>query len=206
MGQFYLLPRLTGPFEEFAEEVVEELEPINHLQVALLQAAMPPNDWLIHGDPAERQQFSQLSRKVDQVFEKARAAPFAQAEERALVESAQKEWREAQLLGAAILRLRHPVGNREGARDMKRFDVHVDRAVALLDRVYDRAHEEIMQDLAVARAAKSQAVFLKRDHALRHCPHRRQGLLHRLLRRGHGAFHAAGHAGTLRALRRQYLP
>ena len=160
VGQFYLLPRLTGPFEELAKKIVEGLEPINHLQVALLQAAMPPNDWLIHGDPAERQRFSQLSRKVDQAFEKTRAAPFAQAEERALVESAQKEWREALRLGAAILRLRHPVGNREGARDMERLDAHIDRAAALLDQLHDIAHEEIKKGLAAARTAKTQAVFL----------------------------------------------
>ena len=160
MGQFYLLPRLTGPFEKIAEEVVDGLDSIEHLQVALLQAAMPANDWLIHGDVEERQQFSQLSREVDRAFETVLAAPFVQADERALVESAQKEWREAQRLGVAILRLRHPLGNREGAHDKKRLDVHVDRAVVALDRLHDVVREEIKKNLTAARAAKLQAVYL----------------------------------------------
>ncbi len=69
VGHFYFLPRLRQSLEDVIEEVLEEMVPVVHLQNALLQAAMPANDYLIHGDPAERENFTRLSQELDRAFE-----------------------------------------------------------------------------------------------------------------------------------------
>ncbi|HEY5594199.1 MAG TPA: diguanylate cyclase [Nitrospiria bacterium] len=158
IGLFYLLPGLIAPFEETVEEVTEELEPVRHLQVALLMAAMPIDDYLIHGDPDEREQFARLSRGVDRAFQKVRAAPFAEAREREMIKSADEEWQEVRSIGETILRLPNPAGNLQGVRDMKRFDDHRNRAAAFLDQVHVIANREIEKNLADAHYAKRWSV------------------------------------------------
>ncbi|MBI3995583.1 MAG: diguanylate cyclase [Nitrospirae bacterium] len=160
IGLFYLLPGLIAPFEETVEELTEELEPVRHLQVALLMAAMPIDDYLIYGDPDEREQFARLSWRVDRAFQKVRAAPFSEAREREVIKSADEEWQAARSIGETILRLPSPMRNLQGVKDMKRFDDHRNRAAAFLDQVHAIAQREIEEDLASARSAKRNSVAL----------------------------------------------
>lgn len=88
VGQFHLLPRLIGPLDDIVREFTEKREPVTHLQTALLQAAMPVNDYLIHGDPDERRQFAELRQRVDEAFQEAAPEQFTLVEESALISSA----------------------------------------------------------------------------------------------------------------------
>lgn len=160
VGLFYLLPRLVGPMEEIVEEVVGELEPLRHLQPALLMAAMPVNDYLIDGNPSEKGQFAVWLSRVGKAFERARAASFHHPSERALLESAWEEWLQARRLGEDLLRLPRPVANPEAASEMERFDAHINRAVALIDQMYDVAHQEVKEALSVARTARARSVWI----------------------------------------------
>ncbi len=160
VGHFYLLPRLRQSLEEVVEEQIEEVEPIMDLQIALLKAAMPANDYLIHGDPAERERFAILSQAVDRAFEEALAAPYALEEERALVQAAWEEWQQARSLSEAILALPQPEGDPTAAQTMERFDAYVDRAVDRLDRLHGLAHQETGEQLAAAQADRQKGEFL----------------------------------------------
>jgi diguanylate cyclase (GGDEF)-like protein len=160
VGLFYLLPRLVGPMEEIVEEVVGELEPLRHLQPALLMAAMSVNGYLIHGNPSEKGQFAVWLSRVDKAFERARAASFHHPSERPLLESAWEEWLQARRLGEDLLRLPRPVGNQEAASAMERFDTHINRAVALIGQMYDVAHQEVKEVLSVARTARARSVWI----------------------------------------------
>jgi len=159
-GLFYLLPRLIGPVEEIVEEVVGELEPLRHLQPALLMAAMSVNEYLIHGNPSEKGQFAVWLSQGDKAFERVRAVSFHHRLEQALVESAWEEWLQARRLGEGLLRLPRPVGNPEAAGELERFETHIHRAVVLIDRVYDVAYQEVMEARVVARATRVQSVWI----------------------------------------------
>ncbi|MBI5842503.1 MAG: PAS domain S-box protein [Chloroflexi bacterium] len=158
-GRLYFLPRLTQSLEKVVEEVLEEMVPVAHLQNALLQAAMPANDYLIHGDPAERENFARLSQEVDQAFEEALAAPYALGEERAFLQAAWEEWQQARPLSEAILALPNPVGDPLAAQEMERLDAHVDRAVELLDQQHGLTHREAGELLTAATADRQRAEF-----------------------------------------------
>lgn len=147
---------LSASLHDTVEEAVEEIHPVVHLQMLILQAAMPVNDYLIHGHTEERENFARLSREVDSAFQEALAGPFALSEERAAIESARGEWQRARALGEAILALPRPVGNPDAAGEMERFDACIHRAVTLLGQVHDLAEGELEEVLARTEAARQE--------------------------------------------------
>ncbi|MBI4839929.1 MAG: diguanylate cyclase, partial [candidate division NC10 bacterium] len=148
---------LSASLHDTVEEVVEEIHPVVHLQMLILQAAMPVNDYLIHGHTDERENFARLSREVDSAFQEALAGPFALSEERAAIESARVEWERGRALGEAILALPRPVGNPDAAGEMmERFDACINRAVTLLEQVHDLAEGELEEVLARTEAARQE--------------------------------------------------
>lgn len=163
VGQFYLLPRLVGPLDDIVREFTEKLEPVTHLQKALLQSAMPVNDYLIHGHPDERRQFAELRQQVEQAFDEASPERFTLAEKRALIRTARAEWGQALPLGERLLRLPDPVGNAAAARDMERFDAHIDQAVSALDKTHDYFHQVLARNREQAAAARTRALWVTFD-------------------------------------------
>ncbi|MHB1103445.1 MAG: diguanylate cyclase [Devosia sp.] len=159
VGQFYLLPRLIEPLNDIVRELTEEMEPVSRLQMALLHAAMPVNDYLIHGDADERRRFAQLSQRVERIFKETSPEQFTLGEERALIASAHAEWKQALRLGEQLLRLPDPVGN-AAAHDMERFDVHIERAVSALDEAHDYFHQVIERNRAQVGAGRAEALWV----------------------------------------------
>ena len=160
VGAFLSLQSVTGALEEVVNEMRTEKDPIMHLQIALLNAAMPPNDFLIHGDPAERMKFARLTREVDRAIEAALAAPFGLPEERELLRSALEEWRRARLIAESLLTSPRPAGSPAAAREMERMDAHIDRAVDFLHRLHDLSEGEIQEDLTTAAAVERRESLL----------------------------------------------
>lgn len=160
VGQFYLLPRLIEPTEEIVRELTEEMEPVRRLQMLLLQAAMPVNDYLIHGDAAERRRFAQLRQRVERAFKEASPEQYALEEERALIRAARAEWLQALSLGEQMLRLPDPVGKPAAARDMERFDAHLDQAVSALDEAHDYFRQMLERNREQAGAARTRAMWV----------------------------------------------
>lgn len=140
-------------FKAVVEEVVEEMEPTMRAQVAILQAGMPPNDYLIHGERAERDKFARLSEKVERAFKRLlEPGRFQHEEERAWIGLAHEEWRQAKSIAATLLALPRPVGDAAAASEMKRLDAYVDRAIDLLERLHELTDAEIQTEFAKATA------------------------------------------------------
>ncbi len=159
MGQFYFLPRLVGPLEEVVYEIAEEMHPVAALEVALLNAHHASHNLLNRGNPAARGAFERSSRRVEEAFEAASLDRFHAEEERAILRAVRAEWEQARRLAEAILRLPYPVGD-AAARDMERFEAHVDRAADLLRQMQAHFSREIGEERVKAQAAKRQAMLL----------------------------------------------
>ena len=160
LGQFYLLPRMIDPLDEIVREVSEEMQPVVHLQMLLLKAAMPVNDYLIHGNPDERRQFVQLRDQVALTFTRIPPERFTLMEERVLIESAHTEWSQAQRLSDQLLSLPNPVGNKAAARNMERLDAHIERAVFALEEMYQHFHRAIDQSRTTIDATRIKAMWV----------------------------------------------
>ena len=124
----------TTALDEVVEEAIEEMHPVIQLQRLTLTAAIPSNDYLIHGDPAEKEAFARLTGELDRAFEETLAGPFGLGEERDLVRAAREEWRLAKAISSSLLALPGPAWNPAAARDMEPMDAHIHRAVNLLGR------------------------------------------------------------------------
>ena len=159
VGQFYFLPRLVGPLEQIAYEVAEEMRPVVALEIALLKAGHAGHNLLIQGRPAARGAFERSIRRVEEAFEAASLDRFHAEEERAILRAARAEWEQARRLAGALLRLPDPAGN-AAARDMERFEAHVDRAADLLGQMQQQFSREIGEEQVKAQAAKRQAMLL----------------------------------------------
>ena len=156
----FLLHYTTAALDEVVEEAIEEMYPVMRLQTLTLMAAMPPNNYLIDGDAAERETFARLTGELDRAFEETLVGPFGLAQEQDIVGAAREEWRKAKAIALPLLALRRPVGNPAAAREMERMDAHIDQAVELLGQVHDIVHREAREALARAHAARRWAYFL----------------------------------------------
>ena len=156
----FLLNYTTAALEKVVEEAIEEMHPVIHLQTLTLMAAMPPNDYLIDGNPAEKETFARLTGELDRAFEVTLAARVGLMGEWDMVRAAREEWRLAKAIAQSLLALPRPIGNPAAAREMRRMDAHIDRAVALLRQVHDIVDREAEEALARAHAARNWAFFL----------------------------------------------
>ncbi|MDO8680805.1 MAG: diguanylate cyclase [Acidobacteriota bacterium] len=110
-GALLGINNINEGFNEAVVEINEEMKPVVRLQIMLLRAAEPPNDYLVHGESSERDKFARLSEDVERAFKRLEAVPFALAEERASVGSAQEAWRQAHSIDETLLALPRPVGD-----------------------------------------------------------------------------------------------
>lgn len=154
-----LFPRVIGAFENVVHKTGAEMHAVMNLQSLLLKAAMPPNDYLIHGDPAELDNFSRLGREADQAFETALGNYTGLPEQQGLIRMAREEWKDASRIAEALLALPRPVGDAAAAESMKRMDAHVYRAEEILDRIHGLARRQSTEQLDQARAVVQEAVL-----------------------------------------------
>ena len=159
-GSLFLLQHITAALDEVVKESIDKTHPIIHLQTQMLAAAMPPNDYLIYGSPAEKEVFARLSGEMDRAFEELLSAPFGLAQERDIVRAAREGWRRSKVMALSLLATLHPVGNPDAARDMKRMDAQFDRVVGLLGQLHEITERETDEDLAQAHTASRWAYFL----------------------------------------------
>lgn len=151
-GGFFSARIMMDAFDEVVKTQEAELSPVSELQKLLLQAAMPPNDYLILGDRAERDLFLRLSHETDAAFARIFSAKVLEEEdEQRHLTAALAEWAQARAIGFQILALDKAREKASAGRMMKSFDAHIDRATRLLDLVYQLVKREAGEHLQRAR-------------------------------------------------------
>jgi diguanylate cyclase (GGDEF)-like protein len=140
--------------DEIVEETTEEMHPVMVLQNMLLMVTMAPHDYMLSGEQSERAKFDELSGKLDSAFEEALTAPFKLEEEHELIMSANNEWLTARELGKEMFSSSVGSGNRPDVQLMKKFDLHIDRSVEMLDITHETVMREMKELLAGERIVK----------------------------------------------------
>ncbi len=160
VGAFFSLQSAIRAIDDVVQEASEEIAPILRLQNTIDEAASVIHDYLIAGDPREHVRFLLASQSVDNAFKEAAAAPFALAEERALVSAAQHEWQQARGVGQTILAVPRPAKNPTAMEDNERWDAHTNRVMDPLNQVLKVAQQEMTEDLALAYAVRRRALVV----------------------------------------------
>jgi two-component system cell cycle response regulator len=160
-GSFFASKSMVGALEEVAKTETEELKPVIDIQKLVLRAAMPPNDYIILGDPAEQVLFDFLVSETDIKFKALKATPCYEEEaERKLIDSAFGSWEQARALGSEIFAIARPQGSRDVGRRMKAFDAQIAKVSDMLDRLYDEVQREITGQHTRARGVQRTMTLL----------------------------------------------
>ena len=119
---------------------LNQIQPIHELQVALINAVMPPNDYIIHGGEEEKENWIILSRHVEIAFQKIFSVKSLEADYDILL-PLKKDWEIAKRKGDLLLRrkpkedgCKHPII----ADLMEDFDESVDKIAVELNQLTAR--------------------------------------------------------------------
>ncbi len=129
----YKALRLT---DQVVEHSIVEMHYAMLLQMSLAQAMMPPNDYLIHGDPRAREEFRARMAEVERNFDTLAPMPGMTAAQHQALATARSDWERAREMGQAILKTTSPVGDQAAAVKMEEFDHQVNSIIAQLDAVH----------------------------------------------------------------------
>lgn len=159
VGVLFSVQYLGAAFEEALDDPVNEMHEIMNLQAQITLAANPPNDYLIHGEVAEREKFSRLAANVNLNFTRALKLVSLWPEQKALIEAARTEWLLAQKIATFLLDLSAPVADPAAAAAMKRMDVHIDRVLAILLKAHEITRNELDEQSAYVRTLQHKTVL-----------------------------------------------
>ncbi len=134
VSAFYYLTKIADDVGEAEEEARHELVPIVELQTLLLKSAMPPNDYLIHGNREEQVNFAQFTQQIDTAFDLLRAHHFGEEQERSLLKQAWSHWDQARVMGTELVHVSFPLSDPQAmANQMGQFDATIDKVIANFD-------------------------------------------------------------------------
>ena len=135
------MPVFRG-LESLTNTGINEMYPLRTLQVSILHAVMPPNDYLIHGSESEKLMWQEMKQEVEQalseLLEKSASSPNYSKYKRL-----DEKWKEAELKGDGLFRT--PVlkeTNAVLAAEMEEFDRVVKDISDLIELHTDKLSEE----------------------------------------------------------------
>lgn len=157
----YISAPVFDTLENVVNQTVDQMMPLHELQNTLYQAAMPPNDFIIHGGSAqEKQAFKDIAMQVDEAFDQVATAYLAQPEFLPHIERAQRDWQAAKAAGLALLNRNLTLTSRDDAEAMERFDALIDATALTLNDLHLIAHKQIKSKQAEVAGLKEKGLFL----------------------------------------------
>jgi diguanylate cyclase (GGDEF)-like protein len=153
----YKALRLT---DQVVEHSIVEMHQAMLLQMSLSQAAMPPNDYLIHGDPKAREEFRARSAEVERNFNVLDPMTAMTAAQHQVLAAARRDWDRAREMGQAMLEITAPIGNKAAAAQMEEFDRKIDDIITQLDTIHHVAHSETEESHMVLHDLKLEATTI----------------------------------------------
>lgn len=134
------------------------LEVAANLRLALTRMAMPPNDYLITGNPEERLNFARASEKAIRIAGLMHQMPLSPGQ-RAVLEQIMAGYHEIKRRGEEILAIPNPVGNTAAGRAMEDLDAMTDDLAARTEELYTLVHREMEAALLQADHSGARAIY-----------------------------------------------
>jgi len=153
----YKALRLT---DQVVENSIVEMHHAMLLQMSLAQAVMPPNDYLIHGNPKAREEFRAHISEVERNFDSLVPMTVMTAAQHQALATARRDWERAREMGDAILKTTSPVGNKVAAAQMEEFDQLIGSIIAQLDAIHHVAHSETEESHAILHDLKLEVTMI----------------------------------------------
>lgn len=131
-----------------------------HLHESLLKALMPANDYLIHGNQSERQEFATHSRDVERLFSELAGDSQLFEGARAYIKEAYPYWSRGRRIAVDLLAAPDPVGSLRLASAMEQMDGLVYKAAALVEKAHQQASTKVREavEMGVRHHRRAQLV------------------------------------------------
>ncbi len=134
---------------ERVEYILRERAAVEDLELAIQRAIVPPTDYLVTGDPVEREHFTRLATDVEERFNRLRTLIETDDPGRKVIQDTYPKWQEIRALADRIFALPAPTTSPEGPQLMARMDLLADE---IIDS-FNVLHEKHQQQIALADAA-----------------------------------------------------
>ncbi|MFQ5586114.1 MAG: HAMP domain-containing protein [Thermodesulfobacteriota bacterium] len=140
------------------ETLARNFEAVSNLHLALERTVIPPNDYLITGDPAERGRFEALAADVEKQFDALIQSEVEVEEEVALARSAREQFQALKGTAEKILAIKEPVGSKEGAGLMLRLDAAAHKIVEnYMEKHHDLDKRKFDESLETSERARRRS-------------------------------------------------
>ncbi len=160
VGGILSFDAVTDALDEVIEEVVEELYPIINLQTLILRSTMPVRDYIMHGKPSEREHYAEISRQVDESFEKALRAPYGLKEEHKSVLEARLKWEAGKNISQSILAGSNSKGVQSFTERMELLDSYTEQSIEILGQSHEITMGEMNDLLEYAGIIERRVVIV----------------------------------------------
>lgn len=154
----YLSVNRVSRSADISEKSILRLDLVSRLQLAIEKSLMPPNDYLIHGNTAERANFLSLTNQVDKMFKSIHRLGLLSVEERNLINDIETAF--ASLKKAALRILNDNIEDVEKAKLMEDMDTIAEDTIRKIDLLNQRAYEK------VAKTAYQEHLYRKHTNIL----------------------------------------
>lgn len=135
---FYALRITSVAQEATAEEARLKLEPVHHLELAIVKANLAVHHYLVNGDPKAPDRFYQAREEIENGFRAQREPPYGQAEQEVL-EQAYRAWNVMQEAAGRIFDPGAPRTDTAAMENMERLMAYAREALTHLEGSYDSA-------------------------------------------------------------------
>ncbi|HHT9126304.1 MAG TPA: HD domain-containing phosphohydrolase [Candidatus Brocadiia bacterium] len=139
VDHFYI-SKLYRPLNEI-EEACQKRHYTSNLLLTLKDVLTSHNDYLITGNPVEKENIMNLMEQIDNML-KIIAKTTLKYEEQALLKIAQPKFEEIKHLAEEIFAIENPIGNKTGSELMKRMDTSAYVLKKYLERTNEIHHEK----------------------------------------------------------------
>lgn len=143
VGGYFFIHYTFAKMDIVIDETIGKMAHITDIQLLILQSGMPANDYLIHGNPAEKKNFRRIQEVLDAKFSVAIDTYIADPEEGNLLRDSEQYWESAKQLSQEILSLEYPVTNGSGASAMEIMDELLEKAAINLNNIHELTAKRI---------------------------------------------------------------
>ncbi|MFC1747931.1 GGDEF domain-containing protein [Pseudomonadota bacterium] len=140
--------------------VMDEMVPLSSLQRSLLNAAMPPNDYIIHKNPSEKDLFRHSGKEIERAFSLLRVAYREHSDKLARIDSAHAAWLHTFENGHVLMSFVDD-GNYDSAREaMEDFDSDIQVVIDILNEVHESTLHNLIEQNANVTAMKDKGIII----------------------------------------------
>lgn len=147
IGGYYIYGQIQSAQQDAADETIDEFIPLVKLHIALLKVQIPANDYLVHGNTDEQQEYGKLRANTIKAFDQALNAPFKDHQIMQINE-VQKLWTQIDLTSRQLLISENPVNNQKLTLKLEELNSLVVQATQIIESIYIYTLEEIEEELA----------------------------------------------------------